>query len=156
LAVTANPNACEYGDSGGASRFFYADWFWQAFLEETHSDREQDALGLLLLVRRFKDVHADDQAIFEPIAVENPRIGDELACVRVVDHLVDVDRDGPIRLLGEALGLDLAGDGGELSGPVLADSCAANHPTTLPGVGPIDLGIQQLDRGLDSRALNAR
>jgi hypothetical protein len=81
--------------------------------------------------------------------VENARIGDELARVRVVDHLVDIDRDGLVRLLAEALGLDLARDGGELSVPVVADGRAADHATTLPGVGPIDLGIHQLDRSLD-------
>jgi hypothetical protein len=77
------------------------------------------------------------------------RIGDGLARVRVVDHLVDIDRDGPVRLLGEALGLDLARDGGELSAPVVADGRAANHPTALPGVGPIDLSVHQLDCALD-------
>jgi hypothetical protein len=81
--------------------------------------------------------------------VANARIGDELARVRVVDHLVDIDCDGPVSLLGEALGLDLARDGGELSVPIVADGRAADHPTALPGVGPIDLGIHQLDLGLD-------
>jgi ketosteroid isomerase-like protein len=111
--------------------------------------RPEGFLHPLLLLRRFKNVHADDQALLEPIAVENPRIGDELARVRVVDPLVDIDRDGPVRLLGEALGLDLARDGGELSVPVVADGRAADHPTALPGVGPIDLGIHQLDRDIE-------
>jgi hypothetical protein len=69
--------------------------------------------------------------------------------VRVVDHLMDVDRDRPVRLLCEALGLDLARDRGELSVPVLTDRRPADHPTALPGVRPIDLGMHQLDRGLD-------
>jgi hypothetical protein len=65
------------------------------------------------LVGRFQDVHPDDQPVLEPIAVANTRIGDEFAGACVVDYLMDVDCDAPVRLLGEALRFDRARDGGD-------------------------------------------
>jgi hypothetical protein len=111
--------------------------------------RAAPSCGTLLLVCRLQHVHPYDQAILEPIPVANARIGDQLTGARVVDHLMDIDRDAPVRLLGEALGLDLALDGRELSIPVVADRRSADHPTAFPCVRPIDLGVHQLDRGLD-------
>src|SRR4030095_10386059 len=42
-----------------------------------------------------------------------------------------------------------ARDRGELPLPVVADRLPAHHPTALPGVGPIDLRMHQLDRSLE-------
>ena len=61
----------------------------------------------LPLARRLPR-HPDDEPVLKPIAVTNAGVGDELAGARVVDYLMDVDRDASVRLLGEALGLDLA------------------------------------------------
>jgi hypothetical protein len=63
--------------------------------------------------------------------------------------LVDIDRDAAVRFIGDARGLDMAGDGGELPLPVVANRRAAYYPTAFPGVGPVHLGVHQLDRGLD-------
>jgi hypothetical protein len=98
---------------------------------------------------RFKDVHAHDESILEAIAVANARVGDELARARVADYLMDIDRNAAVVLLGESLGLNVARDGGELPVPVVADSRSADDPTALPGVGPIDLRVHQLDRGVN-------
>ncbi len=49
----------------------------------------------LLLVRRFKNVHADDQAILEPIAVENARIAATWSAP-------DTTRNGFVHWLGSA------------------------------------------------------
>ena len=101
------------------------------------------------LARRFENVHPDDQSIFEAIAVANAGVGDELSGARVVHDLMDIDRDAAVGLPGEALRLNLARDSGELPGPVVADRRTADDPTALPGVGPIDLGVHQLDRRVD-------
>src|SRR5215208_3473469 len=98
---------------------------------------------------RFQHVHADDQSINEPIAVAHLGIGDQIAGARIVDYLTDVDGDASVGLLGEALWLDLAGNRCELSAPVVADRRAADYPTAFPCVGPVDVGMHQVDSGLD-------
>src|SRR5215218_10308571 len=98
---------------------------------------------------RCENIHPDDQPLLEAIAVVNPGVRDQLAVTGVADHLMNLDRDGAVGLLGEALGLDGARDGGELPGPVVADCRAADHPPALPGVGPIHVRVHQLERGLD-------
>src|SRR5436190_659823 len=54
---------------------------------------------------------------------------------------VDVHRDAAVGLLGEAFGLNLARDGGELSVPIVTDRRLADHPAALPGVWPINLRV---------------
>jgi hypothetical protein len=98
---------------------------------------------------RFKDVHAHDESILEAIAVANARVGDQLARARVANYLMDIDRNAAVGLLGESLGHNVARDGGELPVPVVADRRSADDPTALPGVGPIDLRVHQLDRGVN-------
>jgi hypothetical protein len=125
----------------------------------TAASRDNEQRGLanpLPLARRLQNVHPHDQSGLEPVTVAELGVGDELARAGVVDHLMDIDRDPAVRLLGEALGLDIAGDLGELPGPVIANRRAAGYPTALPGVGPVHLGMHQLDRGSISPALNAR
>src|SRR5215216_3051114 len=58
---------------------------WSAPLARSPFARERGAgrSDPLPLVRRFQNVHPDDQPILEPIAVANARIGDELAGARV-------------------------------------------------------------------------
>src|SRR5215211_81607 len=101
----------------------------------SRESQERGISGPLPLVRRFENVHPDDQSVLEPVAVANAGIGDEIPGAGVVDHLMDIDGDAAVRLLGEALGLDLARDGGELPAPVVADRRAAAHSTAFPGVG---------------------
>jgi hypothetical protein len=103
----------------------------------------------LRLARDFENVHPDDQSILEAIAVANPGVRDELSGARIVDQLMDLDRDAAVGLLGEAIRLNLARDGGELPAPIVAHRRLADDPTALPGVGPIDLRVHQLDRRLD-------
>jgi hypothetical protein len=64
-------------------------------------------LNPLLLVRRFENVHPDDQSVLEPVAVSNAGIGDEIAGAGVVDHLMHTDGDAAVRLLGEPSGSTL-------------------------------------------------
>jgi hypothetical protein len=103
----------------------------------------------LRLASRFNDVHAHDESILEAIVVANARVGDELARTRVADYLMDIDRNAAVGLLRESLGLNVARDGSELPAPVVADLRTADDPTALPGVGPIDLRVHQLDRGVN-------
>jgi hypothetical protein len=105
--------------------------------------------GGCLVFRRFQNVHAYDQPALEPIPVADSGVGEKSAGSGVVDHLVDIDHDASIRLFGEALGFYLAGDDAELPAPVVVNSCSANNSTAFPGVGPVDLGVHQLDRGFD-------
>jgi hypothetical protein len=44
---------------------------------------------------------------FGPVSMADLRVGEELAGLRVVDDLVDVDSDAPIWVLGESLGSTL-------------------------------------------------
>jgi hypothetical protein len=104
---------------------------------------------VLAVARRFENVHPDDQSILEAIAVANAGVGDELSGARVVDDLMDIDRDPAVGLLREALRFDLARDCRELPVPIAADSRPADYPTALPGIGPIDLWVHELDRGLN-------
>ncbi len=76
-------------------------------------------------------------------------VREELAGPGVVDHGMDVDRDRAVRLLGEALGLHLARDRLELPRPVLAHRVAADDPSALPGIGPVDVLVHELDRRVD-------
>jgi hypothetical protein len=107
-------------------------------------------------MRRFENVHPNDQSVLEPVAVADAGIGDQIAGAGVVDYLMDIDGDTAVRLLGEPLGLDLARDGGELPSQIVADRRAADLPTAFPGVGPIDLGGINAIAASTSRALNAR
>jgi hypothetical protein len=50
----------------------------------------------LSLVGWFENVHPDYQPILEAVAVANAAIGDELSAARVVNHLMDVDRDAAV------------------------------------------------------------
>src|SRR4029453_12579144 len=79
--------------------------------------RSNAAFQFLLLVRRFEYVHATDQSPLEPIPVADAGVGDELACAGIVDHLVNIDRDAAVGLLGEAPRFDCARDRGELPLP---------------------------------------
>jgi hypothetical protein len=99
-----------------------------------------------LLARQLEDVHPHNQAIDEAIAVANAGVGDEFAATAIVDDLVDIHGDAAVRLLREALRLDAAGDRGELPHPVVADRLPPHDTTALPGVGPVDLEVHQLDR----------
>lgn len=76
-------------------------------------------------------------------------VGEQFACLRVVDDLVDLDRDAAVRLLPEALRLDLTRDRGELALPVRADGCMTLHPAALPGIWPVHVGVHQLDRRIE-------
>src|SRR5215210_2501631 len=100
-------------------------------------EKEQLRRGSLRIVRRFENVHPDDQTILKAIAVANAGVRDELTGVCVVDHPVDVDRDAPVGLLSKALRLDVARDRRELPARVVANRLPADHATALPGVGPI-------------------
>lgn len=95
------------------------------------------------------NIHADDQAVLKAEAVTNAGVGDELAGVRVVDHLMDIYCDVAVWLFGEDLGLDPAGEGSKLPIPVITNRFATDNPATLPGVRPIDLRMHQIDRSVD-------
>jgi hypothetical protein len=108
------------------------------------------------LARRFEDVHPDDQAILEAIVVANAGVGDELSGARVVDDLMDIDRDGAVGLLPEALRFNLARECGELPVPIVADRLPADYPTALPGVGQSTCGCMSWTAASMSRSLKAR
>ena len=95
------------------------------------------------------NVHADYQPIFEAVAVTDVGVGDETVGACLVNHLMNIYSDRTVSLLGEGLGLDLAGDFAELSFPVVTNCWTAENPATLPSVGPIDPGMHQLKRRVD-------
>jgi hypothetical protein len=76
-------------------------------------------------------------------------VGEQFARLRVMNHLVNIDRDAPVRLLAEGFGFDFAGDDRELSVPILPNRLSPDHSTPFPGVWPINSGMHQLDRVLD-------
>src|SRR3954470_9581385 len=76
-------------------------------------------------------------------------IGEKRAGIGVVDDLMNIHRDAPVVVLVKTLGVDSAGDGGELSRPVGANRRSAPDATAFPGVGPVDVGMHELNRGLD-------
>src|SRR3954468_10733319 len=77
------------------------------------------------------------------------RVGEQLAGRGVVDDLMDVDGDTPVFPVAKPLGLDAAGDGGELPGPVVAYRRAPDDAPALPRVGPVYVRVHQLEGGGD-------
>lgn len=73
-----------------------------------------------------------------------------------MNDLVDVDGDAAVRLLGEALGLYLARDRLELARPIGRHCVAPDDAAALPSVGPVDVGMHQLDGGLEVAGVKAR
>lgn len=61
----------------------------------------------------FADVRPNHEAACEPVAMTDAEVGETCACLGVADHLVDIDGDAAIVLLGEAFGLHVAGGRGE-------------------------------------------
>jgi hypothetical protein len=81
--------------------------------------------------------------------VANPGVRDELAGARIADYLMHIDGDAAVGFLGNALGFYRARDRLELSVPVVANRRRADHPTALPGVRPIHLGVHEFDRSVE-------
>ena len=54
----------------------------------------------------LEHVHPDHEAVLEPPAMDDARVGDRLARIGVVDDLMDLDRDAPILATGESLRLN--------------------------------------------------
>ena len=104
----------------------------------------------------LQDIHPEDKSVRNSVAVPDSCVGEEIARPRVVDDLVHVDSDAAVGLLGEALGFDAAGDGGELTGPVVAHRRAADDPAALPGVRPIDIRVHELDSCVDVTRVECR
>lgn len=99
--------------------------------------------------RSIENVHSDDQAILEAIAVANPRVRDQASCAGIVNDLVDVHGDRPPRLLGEALRLHVGRDGRALAAPVLADGATADDSAATPAVLPADPRMHQLQSSIE-------